>query len=204
MLITLSLCAPRSIISPSTQVKYTPKWEGATVGTVCCWHVSVPILARPEKSFFFRRGSSHVNTRKAASHCSITSYWNKCRQTGGASIHCWRCGEMVNFIVSDDGPKFCHGGGPGNCGRKTLVSPVNKNVSYVYFVPTKLIASQVIVDKIGVEQALWACQLHGIIPTSTPYSHVKIAKAKGTYKERIAYWHQCLCRPMAKYHRWVT
>ena len=37
-----------------------------------------------------------------------------------------------------------------------------------------------IINKLSVEQAIWACQLNGIVPASTLYYHIKRARAKGT------------------------
>ena len=59
---------------------------------------------------------------------------------------------------------------------------MSKNESYVYFVLTKFIASQVIINKLSVEQAIWACQLNGIVPASTLYYRIKRARAKGSYR----------------------
>jgi hypothetical protein len=43
----------------------------------------------------------------------------------------------------------------------------------------------VIVNGLTIDFALGACQLHGIIPTTTLYSRVQAARAKGTYNHLI-------------------
>jgi len=43
----------------------------------------------------------------------------------------------------------------------------------------------VIVNDLKIEQAIWACQLHGQVPNSTLYSRVKAARDKGTYNNEI-------------------
>ena len=64
-----------------------------------------------------------------------------------------------------------------------VLQPKHSNKINRNLVPTT--STQVVVNDVKIEIALWGCRLQGKVPYSTIYSRVKAAREKGTYNEEI-------------------